>query len=96
MPNRPPKTLATLMVVLFPAPLLALAAKAEAIVVVADTRGLTGWRAWYLNLYNDNHLLFALLTVTTVPLLALLLGRITSWCMGRLGINLRTRQLAEH
>jgi len=96
MPKRPPNILALIILLLFPAPLLALAAKAEAIVVVADTRGLSGWRAWIANLYNESHLLFALMTITSVPLLALVLGRITSWCMGWLGINLRTRQLAEH
>lgn len=78
-------------------PALALAAgRSESLVIVADSRGLSGWRAWCANLYNESHLLFAITTITTIPLLALLLGRITGWCMARLGINLRTRQLAEH
>ena len=88
--------MALLLAAASPVPLLAFAKKAESIVVVADTRGLSGWSAWTSNLYNDNRLLFALVTITTIPLLALILGRLTSWCLARLGINLRTRQLAEH
>ncbi len=94
MPKRP--AFAVTLLLLLPSPLLALAAKGESMVVVADSRGTTGWRAFLANLYNESHVLFALLTITTVPLLALALGRLVSWGMGRLGINLRTRQLAEH
>ena len=47
------------MVVLL-APSLALAAgpAAAPLVVVADNRRLTGWEAWWANLYNESHVLF--------------------------------------
>ncbi len=94
MPNR--RALAVTLLLLLPEPLLALAAKGESMVVVADSRSVSGWRAWISNLYNDSHLLFAALTITMIPLIALTMGRLMAWCMGRLGVNLRTRQLAEH
>ena len=41
---------------------LALAAGPEAapLVMVADTRNFTGWEAWWINLYNESHILFRL------------------------------------
>jgi hypothetical protein len=75
---------------------LAAAGKAEPIVIVADSRRFTGWRAWWTNLYNESHLYFALATIVLVPGLGLLLGKLTEWMMARVGIDLRTRKLAEH
>lgn len=69
--------------------------KAAHIVIVADTRRFTGWKAWCAGLYNDSHLAFALLTILIVPTVGLLLGKITSLAMARLGINLKSRELAE-
>jgi hypothetical protein len=68
----------------------------EAIVFVADSRRFTGWRAWCTNLYNENLFYFALLTVITIPVLALFLGTVTGFFMARLGINLKSRVVAEH
>ncbi len=79
-----------------PAAVLAVGSAGERIVVVADSRGYPGWAAWFINLYNESHLLFAILTVVTIPASALILGRITSWAMARTGINLKSRELAEH
>jgi len=70
--------------------------KAESIVIVADSRRFTGWRAWWTNLYNDSHLLFAVMTIVALPALAVVLGRITGAIMERTGINLKSRELAEH
>ena len=73
------------------------AAKEEAsIVFVADSRGLTGWRAWITNLYNENLFYFALLTVILIPVLAVVLGSVTNFFLSRTGINLKSRVLAEH
>lgn len=69
---------------------------AEKIVIVADSRRFTGWRAWWMNLYNESHLWFALLTITIIPLLGVLLGVLTDFFMARIGINLKSRVLAEH
>ena len=69
---------------------------ATSIVVVADSRGLTGWRAWITNLYNENLFYFALMTVILIPALAVILGSITNFILARSGINLKSRVLAEH
>lgn len=66
------------------------------IVIVADSRRFTGLRAWWTNLYNDSHLLFALVTVIVIPVIGLLLGKLTSAAMARIGINLKSREVAEH
>ncbi len=75
---------------------LAAAPKAEAIVLVADSRGYGGWRAWWTNLYNDSHFYFALFTVIFIPLLGVVLGLVADSVLSRIGINLRSRELAEH
>lgn len=81
---------------LMPAAAFAVGSAGDRIVVVADSRGYPEWGAWLINLYNESHLLFAIVTVVTIPATALILGRITSWAMARTGINLRSRELAEH
>jgi len=68
----------------------------DTVVIVADSRKFSGWQAWWANLYNHSHLWFALITIVILPLTALLLGRLTGWFMAHLGINLRSRELAEH
>jgi hypothetical protein len=84
------------LLLLFSAQLPAAEGGEEAIVIVADSRRFTGWEAWWTNLYNESHLYFALLTVVIVPLVGAILGSITSMAMSRLGINLKSRELAEH
>jgi hypothetical protein len=66
------------------------------IVIVADSRRFSGWQAWWTNLYNDSHLGFALATIVIVPTIGLILGKLTGWMLARIGINLKTRELAEH
>jgi hypothetical protein len=66
------------------------------LVVVADTRGLKGWEAWFANLYNESHLYFTLLTVIAIPLIGLILGLIADFLMNRIGLDLKSRELAEH
>jgi hypothetical protein len=75
---------------------LAVGRAGERIVIVADSRRFSGWKAWWTNLYNEDHLLFALVTIVTIPAIALVLGRLTSWLLARTGINLKSRELAEH
>lgn len=75
---------------------VAAAGKAEPIVIVADSRRFSGWRAWWTNLYNESHLYFALATIVIIPTVGLILGKITDMLMARLGIDLKTRRLAEH
>jgi hypothetical protein len=80
------------------APSIALAAgeKAAPLVVVADTRKFTGWEAWWTNLYNESHFWFTVVTVITVPVVGLIFGLITDLIMGHIGIDLTSRELAEH
>ncbi len=80
------------------APSLALAAgeKAAPLVVVADTRKFTGWEAWWTNLYNESHFWFTVLTVIIIPIVGLIFGVITDFIMAHIGIDLTSRELAEH
>jgi hypothetical protein len=71
-------------------------AEADAIVFVADTRALSGWRAWWGNLYNESHAYFTLMTILLIPTVAVILGLLTDYAIGRLGINLRSRHLGGH
>jgi hypothetical protein len=80
------------------APSLALAAggKAAPLVVVADTRSLTGWQAWWANLYNESHLYFTIITVVSIPIIGLIFGVLADLIMGHIGIDLSSRELSEH
>jgi len=89
-------TLVAMAFVLMPEIVLAAAEKAAPLVVVADTRKLTGWEAWWTNLYNESHLYFALLTVALIPLVGLIFGVIADIVMGYIGIDLSSRELSEH
>ncbi len=70
--------------------------KAAPLVIVADTRKFTGWEAWWTNLYNESHLYFALLTVAIIPVVGLIFGILADVIMGHIGIDLKSRELAEH
>jgi hypothetical protein len=72
------------------------AESSDAAVIVADSRKFTGWQARWADLYNESHFWFAVITVVILPVTALILGRLTGWFMAQLGINLRSRELAEH
>jgi hypothetical protein len=82
------------VLLLFPAQLLA--EDASMLVLVADTRKLTGLEAWWGNLYNEGHLAFALVTAVTIPVVGVILGSLADIVMSRLGIDLKNRALAEH
>ena len=66
------------------------------IVIVADSRKLTGIMAWWANLYNESHALFTLLTVILIPLIGIIFGLIADFVMHHVGIDLSSRDLAEH
>ena len=85
-----------LFLLLLPPRLLAVGGGGDAIVIVADSRRFSGWKAWWTNLYNESHLGFALVTILIIPTVGLILGRLTGWILARTGINLKTRELAEH
>ena len=81
---------------LMPALTWASGGKENLIVIVADTRRLSGWQAWWANLYNESHFYFTLVTVITIPLVGLILGLLADFVMKRIGIDLSSRDLAEH
>jgi len=67
----------------------------DSMVLVADPRQFTGFRALWANLYNESHLAIALLTILIIPTLGLLMGKITDLVLAAIGINLKSRVLAE-
>ena len=81
------------------APSMALAAGgggAKQIVIVADTRKLSGLMAWWATLYNESHLWFTILTIIIVPVTGCVLGILADCVMSWIGIDLKHRELAEH
>jgi hypothetical protein len=84
------------LLLLFPAQLLAVGDEPVLIVLVADTRKLHGWEAWWANLYNEGHLAFALATIVIIPVCGVILGLLADLVMSRLGIDLKKRALVEH
>lgn len=68
----------------------------EPIVIVADSRKLTGIMAWWANLYNESHFYFTLLTIILIPLIGVIFGVIADIVMHFVGIDLSSRDLAEH
>jgi uncharacterized membrane protein len=52
--------------------------------------------AWWANLYNESHLLFTLLTVVLIPVIGVIFGVLADYIMHFIGIDLSSRDLAEH
>lgn len=69
---------------------------AEQIVIVADTRRFGPILSWWTDMYNDSHLLFALVTIIIIPIVGVIMGVIADFVMARIGIDLKSRDLAEH
>jgi len=69
---------------------------AAPMVLVADTRKLTGIMAWWANMYNESHAEFTLLTVIIIPVVGVVFGVIADIVMTWIGIDLKHRDLAEH
>ena len=82
--------------VMLPDLALAAAEKAAPLVLVADTRKLTGLMRWWADLYNESHVWFTVLTVVLIPLIGLAFGVIADIVMSHIGIDLKSRDLAEH
>jgi hypothetical protein len=88
--------LAGIGLLLIPELVLASGEGSDLVVIVADTRRLTGWEAWWANLYNESHAYFTAVTVITIPLVGLILGLSADFVMKRIGIDLTSRELSEH
>ena len=83
-------------ILLLPAMAAAAGPKAAPLAIVADTRKFTGWEAWWTNLYNESHFHFTLITVVTIPLVGLFFGVLADIIMNWIGLDLKSRELAEH
>ena len=79
-------------------PGLAMAAgeKATELVVVADTRMLSGWNLYFATLYNEDMWLFATWAVVLTTAMGMGLGLIMDFVMKRTGIDLTSRKIVEH
>ena len=88
--------LAGFITLLVPERVLAAGEKASQLVIVADTRKLTGWMAWWANLYNESHVYFTIVTVVSIPVIGLIFGLLADFIMKRIGIDLTSRELSEH
>ena len=80
-------------------PSMALAAGGGAVaplVIVADTRKLSGIQLFWASLYNESHLYFTILTIVLIPLIGLVFGVLADLIMAHIGIDLKSRELAEH
>jgi hypothetical protein len=96
MPHKSARRIGLAALLLMLAPSTAMTGEGgEMMVLVADSRRFSGWQALWTNLYNDSHLIFAMLTILIIPALALLMGRLTDMILARIGINLKSRVLAE-
>jgi hypothetical protein len=69
---------------------------AAPVVIVADTRKLSGLMAWWGDLYNESHVYFTIVTVILIPLIGVLFGTLADLIMSHIGIDLKSRDLAEH
>ena len=87
----------TSLILLLPALTMAAGGgKIDMMVIVADTRGLPAWEAWWANLYNESHLYFTVVTVVLIPVIGVIFGTIADFFMKFLGLDLEHRELAEH
>jgi len=83
-------------VLMLPALAQAAGPAAANIVIVADTRKTTGLLRWWGDLYNESHLYFAIFTVVLIPIIGVIFGTVADLIMSRIGIDLKSRELAEH
>ncbi|MGC8719560.1 MAG: DVU0150 family protein [Thermodesulforhabdaceae bacterium] len=84
---------------MFMLPSIALAAgggKVANVVIVADPRKVHGLLAWWANLYNESHVYFTIVTIIIVPLVGVIFGLLADVVMSAIGIDLKSRELAEH
>jgi uncharacterized membrane protein len=52
--------------------------------------------AWWANMYNESHIQFTIMTVIIIPVVGVIFGLIADVVMTWIGIDLKSRELAEH
>jgi ABC-type Fe3+ transport system permease subunit len=87
---------AMLGALLLPSWALASGGKATNIVVVADTRRVTGFLKYLSNLYNTDVWMFAVWAVVLTVVVGCTLGFLMDFIMERTGLDLRSRKIIEH
>jgi hypothetical protein len=70
--------------------------EATNLVVVADTRRVSGVLRYFADLYNMEPYLFAAWAVVLTALYGGFLGFLMDWIMSRSGLDLRSRKIIEH
>ena len=70
--------------------------KATNLVVVADTRRVSGVLKYFANLYNTNPVLFAVWAVVLTAVWGAFLGFLMDRIMMRTGLDLKSRKIVEH
>lgn len=90
------KILLATLAMMMPATVWAAGEKATNIVVVADTRRVTGILKYFSDLYNTNVLLFAVWAVLLTVALGCVLGFLMDFLMERTGLDLKSRKIIEH
>lgn len=89
--------LIALVQVAVPSMLLAAGPKAADLVVVADTRILSGtMNRYFADLYNTDILIFAVWAVALTALQGSILGFAMDKLMGMTGLDLTKRKIVEH
>lgn len=86
----------TALWLLLPRIVLAGGDKATNIVVVADTRRVTGILHYFSDLYNSNIMVFAVWAVVLTVALGCTLGFLMDFFMERTGLDLKSRKIVEH
>jgi ABC-type Fe3+ transport system permease subunit len=81
---------------LLPKSLLAAGPTAAPIVVVADTRRVTGIMKYLSDTYNTNPWLFAVWAVVLTAVFGAFLGFLMDFIMMRTGLDLKSRKIVEH
>lgn len=88
--------LATVPLLLVPTSVWAAGEKAASLVVVADTRRVTGVMKYFSDLYNTNIWLFAVWAVVLTAAMGATLGFLMDFIMARTGLDLKSRKIIEH
>ena len=90
------KNLAVGMAMMVPATVWASGEKAANIVVVADTRRVTGVLKYFSDLYNTNVVMSAVWAVVLTVAIGSTLGFLMDFIMERTGLDLHSRKIIEH
>ncbi len=88
--------LAAALYLAVPGLLWAAGEQATNLVVVADTRRVSGVFKYFANLYNTNPLLFAVWAVVLTAVWGGFLGILMDRIMVRTGLDLKSRKIVEH